>query len=218
MASSPRRARGARTTTLKLVVRCSPLLLLWLLPAILSAQSPDRGVLPGDRIALYIWNEPLMSDTFRIAETGFVTLPKIGEVHVAGQDALALQDSLRRAFAVFLRNPSVEVTVLRRIGVQGEVLTPGLYLADLTMTLRDVIATAGGVTQQGNPERIYIVREGAKTRVGESDLARFTAAELRSGDQVLIGRRNWFELNSLAIAGTAAVLVSVLVPLLQAAF
>lgn len=196
----------------------APLLVLWLLPAAVEAQAEHRGVRAGDRIALYIWNEPLMSDTFRIAETGSVILPKIGEVHVEGQDAVALQDSLRRAFGVFLRNPSVEVTVLRRIGVQGEVLNPGLYFTDLTMTLRDVIATAGGVTPQGNPERIYIVRDGAKVRIGERELARFTAAELRSGDQVLIGRRNWFELNSLAIAGTAAVLASVLIPLLQAAF
>jgi polysaccharide export outer membrane protein len=178
----------------------------------------DDAVRPGDRIALRIWNEPLMSDTFRIAETGVVTLPKLGPVPAAGQNAEELQHTLREAYSAFLRNPAVEVTVLRRIGVQGEVLKPGLYLVDLTMTVSDVIATAGGITQQGNPQKVFLVRDGQRSRVGGDALARFTAAELRSGDHVLIGRRSWFELNSLAIVGTAAVLVSVVVPLLQAAF
>lgn len=194
-----------------------PLLLLLLSPLVATAQVGEE-VRPGDRIALRIWNEPLMSDTFRIAENGSVTLPKVGQIAAAGQDAVALQDSLQRAFATYLLNPSVEITVLRRIGVQGEVQRPDLYLVDLTMTLRDVIANAGGVTPQGDPSRVFLIRDGERLRVGETELARFTAAELRSGDQVLIGRRNWFELNSLAIAGTAAVVVSVVVPLLQSAF
>lgn len=191
-------------------------------PACLDGQQEAAmrhdAVRPGDRIALRIWNEPLMSDTFRIAETGFATLPKLGQVEAAGQNAEELQHTLREAYSAFLRNPSVEVTVLRRIGVQGEVLKPGLYLVDLTMTVSDVIATAGGITQQGNPQKVFLVRDGQRSRVGGDALARFTAAELRSGDHVLIGRRSWFELNSLAIVGTAAVLVSVVVPLLQAAF
>lgn len=198
------------------------LALLLLLPIIdrspLVAQQELAAVgeiRPGDQIALKIWNEPLMSDTFRIAEDGSVVLPKLGVVRVAGQRAAALQDSLRSAFAVFLRNPSIEVTVLRRIGIQGEVVRPGLILVDLSMTVRDVIATAGGITPQGNPRRVYLVRDGVRVRVGDDALARFTTAELESGDQILIGRRNWFELNSLAIASTAAVVVSVAVPLIQ---
>jgi protein involved in polysaccharide export with SLBB domain len=36
----------------------------------------------------------------------------------------------------------------RRVSVVGEVREPGIYLADLTMTLPDIIARAGGVTEK----------------------------------------------------------------------
>lgn len=186
-------------------------------PGIPAASAAAR-IQPGDQVSLRIWNEPEMSDTFHVAETGEVVLPKLGVVRVTDLSASAARDSLQRAYAEFLRNPSVEVTVLRRVGVQGEVRKPDLYLVDLTMTLRDVIARAGGITEYGNPRRIEIVRGGERIPIGEGEGSRFLAAELRSGDQVLVGRRSWFELNSLAIASTAAVVVSVVVPLIRSAF
>jgi hypothetical protein len=91
-------------------------------------------------------------------------------------------------------------------------------MIDLTKTLREVISEAGGITETGNANRIIIMRDGERIPVGEGESARFLAAELRSGDQVVVGRRSWFELNSLAIVSTAAVVVSVMVPLLRSAF
>lgn len=189
-----------------------------------SAQSTgttphaEARLRPGDRIALKIWNEPEMSDTFHVAGTGEVVLPKLGAVKVVDQSAGSLQDSLRAAYGAFLRNPSVEVTVLRRIGVQGEVRNPDLYLVDLTMTLRDVIARAGGVTREGNARNVMVVRGEERISLAGDDIPQFRALELQSGDQVVVGRRSWFELNSLALVSTAAVIVSVLYPVLQAVF
>jgi protein involved in polysaccharide export with SLBB domain len=178
----------------------------------------DATIQPGDRVALRIWNEPLMSDTFPVSETGEVVLPNLGSVRVADRTASELQNSLREAYSEYLRNPSVAVTALRRVAVQGEVREPDLYLVDLTMTLRDVIALAGGVTEQGNPADIRIIRGGEVVPVGRGRHARFSTIELRSGDQIMVGRRSWFELNSLAIATTAAIVASTVIPLLRSVF
>src|SRR5690606_7662871 len=140
-------------------------------PGIPAASAAAR-IQPGDQVSLRIWNEPEMSDTFHVAETGEVVLPKLGVVRVTDLSASAARDSLQRAYAEFLRNPSVEVTVLRRVGVQGDVRKPDLYLVDLTMTLRDVIARAGGITEYGNPRRIEIVRGGERIPIGEGEGSR----------------------------------------------
>ncbi len=201
-----------------------PIAMLALAAAPMQAQQaairPDSGgvadgVYPGDQIVLKIWREPEMSGEFIVDTRGEVVLPRLGRVQVMGRSALALQDSLRAEFSRYLREPSVDIAVLRRVGVQGEVRKPDLYMVDLTMTLRDVISQAGGITETGNPRRITIVRDGEEIRLGKGDGARFSATELRSGDQVVVGRRSWFEINSLAIASTAAVVVSVIVPIIR---
>lgn len=170
---------------------------LWL-PSAGAAQQPEpaasgtdpaaaaANARPGDRVWLRIWNEPEMSDTFNISETGEVVLPKLGSIHVADLGASLLQDSLRRAYSVYLRNPSVEVVVLRRIGVQGEVWRPGVYMADLTMGLPDLIAMAGGFTHAANPDNVVVIRGEERIRYRRSDQAEFLVTGLQSGDQVYV--------------------------------
>ena len=207
-----------------------PVLLALLVALPCAAQSPGQTepardktqpsaeqatVKPGDRIALRIWMEPEMSDTFTVALNGEVVLPKLGAVRATNFTVIALQDSLRQAYSQFLRNPSLEVTVLRRIGVHGEVHRPGLYLVDLTMTLRDIIAQAGGITPAADPDNISVVRDGQRIRFATGRGAEFVAAELVSGDQVAIGPRSWFERNSLAVVSTGAVVFSILVPIVR---
>ncbi len=202
--------------------------LFWAIPTVAqqtgSASPPgstSRGaaehamVKPGDRIALKIWMEPEMSDTFVVALSGDVILPKLGAVRASNHTVVALQDSLRRAYSAFLRNPSLEVTVLRRIGVHGEVHRPGLYLVDLTMTLRDIIAQAGGITPGGDANKISVIRDGERIQFSRGRGSEFVAAELVSGDQVAVGPRSWFERNSLAVVSTGAVVFSILIPVIR---
>jgi protein involved in polysaccharide export with SLBB domain len=197
--------------------------LLVLIPVEMSAQDApagDRGVdvvRPGDGIFLRAWNEPMMTDTFRISAAGDVVLPYLGEVHVAGMQPDQLRDSLRAAYAEYRRNASIEVAVLRRISVLGEVTRPGLYLVDRTLTMRDLIANAGGITQQGDARRIYLIRDGQELLVRDQGVG-LAGVELQSGDQLVVARRPWLELNLLGVASTAAVLVSVLIPLIQRVF
>jgi polysaccharide export outer membrane protein len=189
------------------------------LPAGLAAQrggdtaaAPATGTAamprPGDRIALKIWNEPEMSDTFNISERGEAILPKLGAMQVTALPLAALQDSLRRAYAVYLRNPSVEIAVLRRVSVQGEVRQPGIYLADLTMGLPEIIARAGGYTEAGNPRNVVILREGRRIRYGREGGDGLIASELQSGDQIFVRPRSALARNPMVWIGGAMGLVA----------
>jgi protein involved in polysaccharide export with SLBB domain len=171
-------------------------------------------VQPGDRISVAVWGEPEMAGTFLVTEDGNVVLPKLGVVQVTRRSVAQLQDSLRRAYAAFIRSP-VEIEVLRRISVQGEVNKPDLYMVDLTMTLRDVIAKAGGLTGGGDPNKVYILRGDSTIRVGEGGNGIFLATELRSGDQIVVGSRSWISRNSLALTGTAFGLVGIIISIIN---
>jgi protein involved in polysaccharide export with SLBB domain len=166
-------------------------------------------------VNLRIFREPEMSGTYAVSESGELVLPRLGRVAVTELTPQALQDSLVAAYARYLRNPSIEIAVLRRISVHGEVRRPDVYMVDLTTSVQDLIARAGGVTDAGNPNRITILRDGSEVRTTSGSQAGFQAADLRSGDQVVVGRRSWLSINALGVVSTAAVAVSVFVPLIR---
>jgi len=172
-------------------------------------------VRPGDQVHLRIFREQEMSGTYAVSESGELVLPRLGRVSVTDLTPEALQDSLVSAYTHYLRNPSIEISVLRRISVHGEVRRPDVYMVDLSTTAQDLIARAGGVTDAGNPNRITILRDGTEVRTASGSQAGFHAADLRSGDQVVVGRRSWFSINALSVVSTAAVAVSVFVPLIR---
>jgi polysaccharide biosynthesis/export protein len=172
-----------------------------------NARAP---VLPGDRVALRIWTEPEMSDTFAVDESGRLALPTLGIVPAAGRPAGALQDSLRTAYVGYVRDPSVRVSVLRRVSVLGEVVRPGVYLADLTMVMSDAIAMAGGLTEGADPGKIILQREGTQIRVSQRDGSEYNLAGLRSGDQIVVRPKSFWARNPAVVVSTIGSAVSLL--------
>jgi polysaccharide export outer membrane protein len=146
---------------------------------------------------------------------GNIVLGKVGTVHAGSVTIAALEDTLRTRYSVFLRHPDVSISVLRRVVVIGEVRRPDIYFVDLSSTLRDVIARAGGITEIGNPKRVAIIREGVTIPAPhwQEDITR--AADLQSGDQVSVGMRSWFERNAFAIASTGVLVTSFFLQVLR---
>jgi polysaccharide export outer membrane protein len=180
-------------------------------PARDSAAGRAAAVAVGDRVRVRVWREPQLSDEFVVDDQGAVIFPRLGRVHVAGRSIGTLQDTLTARYAEYLRSPEVTVTVLRRVGVQGEVRAPNLYYVDVTKSLREVLAEAGGITEAGNPDRVMIVRDGRQLPLGRWRDGGPLAAELRSGDQVFVARRSWLSRNALAAVSTLGLVVSVAV-------
>jgi polysaccharide export outer membrane protein len=179
-----------------------------------AAQVAERAmavdVAVGDRVRVKAWREPQYSDDgLSVDASGEIVLPRVGPLRVTGLTIGTLQDSVRARYAAYLRDPVVTVTVLRRVGLQGEVRAPGLYYVDPTTTLRDVIAQGGGLTEAANASRVEIVREGRLVPVAGAARDRASLAELRSGDAIIVGRRSWLSRNALAVVSTLGLVVSV---------
>lgn len=175
---------------------------LAVLAAPLSGQAaPDVPpteitLLPGDAIRLTVWRQEDMTGEFLVDEAGVVTLPLLGPKKVTGIPVRELRRSLYEEFQRELRNPSIEIIPLRRVYVLGEVKVPGLYNVDPTISLAGAIALAGGPTQDGDARAARIVRAGTVVLGSVPSEASLTAVDIRSGDQIFVGERNFFARNS----------------------
>jgi protein involved in polysaccharide export with SLBB domain len=165
---------------------------------------------PGDLVRLKIWREPDLSGDYRVDENGVATFPKVGPLPVSQLSTDSLKSLLVSSYALYLQNPAVEVTFLRRINVLGEVKSPGLYDVDPTMTVADVLAMAGGVTSDGNSKRIELLRQGQGRFAQISSRSRLADSPLRSGDQLRVPQRSWLSRNGTVVAAgiTAAALIA----------
>ncbi|MEP7382748.1 MAG: polysaccharide biosynthesis/export family protein [Gemmatimonadota bacterium] len=168
---------------------------------------------PGDILRLRIWREPDMSGDFPVDAEGTATLPRLGAMRVVDIPRDSLQRLLVAEYARFLRNPSVEVTLLRRVRVVGEVRTPGLYTADPTMGLRDILALAGGPNPDGRTDRVRLDRGGESTWLTLTGAPPTDESRPRSGDQLFVPQRNWFARNTPIVATVASVTGALLIAL-----
>lgn len=155
---------------------------------------------PGDIIRLQIWREPDLSGEFPVDPNGIVTFPKLGPMDVRTESAESLRSKLVAGYQEYLRNPSIEVTLLRRVIILGAVRNPGLYPVDPTLTIADAVALAGGATPEGNRREIELLRAGQQIGVKLNDAVRIADLPLRSGDQIFVPERSWMARNTGLIA------------------
>jgi polysaccharide export outer membrane protein len=181
----------------------------------LAAQQnalPGAGVRPGDVVRVWIWREQDYSGEFPVDARGNVVLPLLGEIVAPGRTAEQLADTLRQAYRKYLNNPSIQVTVLRRVSVQGEVVKPGLYPADATITVGDLVSLAGGVTPNANRDKIRLVRDGRVIVSGLGPGTVLQRSPVQSGDEVFVPQKGWLARNGsvlllggVSVAGALAV-------------
>ncbi len=169
------------------------------------AARDDAGAEPGDVVRLRIWREPDMSGDYPVDAQGIATFPRLGTVRVTNFGADSLQRLLVTEYAKYLKNPSVEVVLLRRVRVVGAVRSPGVYTVDQTMRVRDVLALAGGPSAEGRTDRARLDRNGTSKEIDLSSTPRADEGALRSGDQVFVPQRGWFARNTPLVAAVVSV-------------
>ena len=187
------------------------------LPAMAQDTHSSSGlVLPGDQIEIRAWTASEMDGPYDVDELGDVILPRLGRVAVGGMTSSQVRHHLQTSYDEFLRGTTVEVRVLRRVGVGGEVNLPSLYWIDSTISLRDAIAMAGGVSPLGNPKRVLLLRSTERIAVDlESEVSNEPTA-LLSGDQIMVPLKSWLSRNTPLVVSTGASMLVVLAGILLA--
>ena len=179
----------------------------WSEPVTLSVDAPLK---PGDALDVSFSREPGLNGRFAIDETGGVSLPLIGDMVVTDQPATEVKTAIEQLYSERTRNQSVQVVYLRRIRVLGEVRNPGIYHADPTMALDDIVALAGGAESDGNLTDVSLVRDGREVATG-LDLRQGAAIELDSGDQIFVPKTSWFSRNAAVLIGATISAIGIIV-------
>jgi len=137
----------------------------------------EYKVRPYDRISLIVYKHPELSSTtvgnaqfergMLVNSKGFLRLPLIHKVHVAGLSQTQAEDKISQAYAKYLKHPDIQLEVInKRAYVIGEVKNPGeIPLLNERLTLLQILAKAGDLTVSANRSSILILKNGQNSTV-----------------------------------------------------
>lgn len=142
---------------------------------------------PADVLQISVWKNETLSRTVPVRPDGMISLPLINDVQVAGLTSAQLRDILKKKLTAYLSNPEVSVIVMEMrsftVSVLGEVKTAGRYQFASRVTVLDVLARAGGITEFASPSDILVLRPAgnAMTRI-PFNFRKVIAAPERNGN------------------------------------
>ena len=134
---------------------------------------------------------------YSVDENGYVEMPQLGKIHVAGMTRSQVADVVKKTIIAqgVLSDPTVVVEFANlAISVLGEVSKPGRYAIDRDMfTIYDAIGAAGDLTIYGRRENVKVIRNvGNQKQIYTIDLcnaASLTSSPvfyLQQGDMVYV--------------------------------
>lgn len=126
---------------------------------------------------------------YLVRKSGFVELPIVGEVKVAGLSIAQCEDTLESYFSKEYQEPFVQVKITN----QRVIVFPGngadakvVPLMNNNTTLMEAIAQAGGITERGKARSVKVMRrEGDVRKVYKIDLS--TIEGLPYADMIVQG-------------------------------
>jgi polysaccharide export outer membrane protein len=132
-------------------------------PTLLTRASVNDGIRlgSGDLLLVNVFGASDYNHEVRVATDGFVNLPLIGAVNVAGLTPREVASDLQTRLSKggYFNNPEVSVFIkeyaTQGISVLGEVQKPGVYPLLGSRTLFDVLSAASGTTQTAG-DKVYI--------------------------------------------------------------
>lgn len=128
---------------------------------------------------------PATADLLRAATTTG-SPSDVGDAHVIHVDLPKLQTGTLSQNIALAAGDTVFIPKAETVFVSGQVGRPGEYVIPKSMTIRQVLALAGGVTDRGSTGRIQIIRrvDGKETTVKVE-----LHDTVRAGDTVLVRER-----------------------------
>lgn len=164
----------------------------------------------GDVVRISVYGQPDLTTVTRIGANGIITFPLVGDLRVSG---LSTTDAERELAALLeqrgiVRNPQINIFVEERseavasaVTIIGQIGRSGIYpLGDATTidgikTLVDLLAAAGGVTENA-ADHLFIIRADSRIQVDLFSLLQFGQMDsnvaLYDSDVVLIPRMEVF--------------------------
>lgn len=149
-----------------------------------AAPPPDYVIGPEDVLGILFWRDADMSGDVTVRPDGMITLPLVRDIRAQGLTPDALRDEIQKAASQFIEDPVVTVVVReinsRKVFITGQVANPGAYPLTSAMTVMQLIAVAGGVSEFANTKNITVMRAGT----GRSQVFKFNYRDVARGRNV----------------------------------
>jgi polysaccharide export outer membrane protein len=116
----------------------------------------------GDALNIQVWKEPALSGPAKVRPDGYVTLPLVHEVQVAGLTTGQVRKLLEEKYKEFVSHPFVSVRVegitSSEVFLLGEVTKAGAFPLSGNDSLLQLITRAGGLTIFADRRNIRVMR------------------------------------------------------------
>ncbi|MEO1291733.1 MAG: XrtA/PEP-CTERM system exopolysaccharide export protein [Pseudomonadota bacterium] len=130
---------------------------------------PTYRLGPGDKIELFVWRNPDLSDELLIRPDGRISSQLVNDIAAAGKTPTELAREIEQALAPFVREPLVTVIVkevalnsAQAVKVLGQATRPTQLRYFTGMTVLDVLVATGGLTEIADGNRAVLTRETAR--------------------------------------------------------
>ena len=163
------------------------------------SDTPETVIGSGDLLKVSVFGVKTFDEEVRVSGRGDISLPLIGDVHVAGLNTDEAQSLIRKTLidGNFMVHPEVSVFekeyATQGVVVLGEVQKPGVYPLLGPHHLFDVLSFAGGMTPKAGPE-VTITHHDRPDQLHTvtlaGDVAKSNAAnvEILPGDTVAVSK------------------------------
>jgi len=115
-----------------------------------------------DSLLISVWKEPDFSGPVVVRPDGIITVPVVGDVHVAGMTTTQVQELLTEKLKGVVTEPQVTVIVRdiksRKVYLVGKVGRPGAISLGGHETVLQILADAGGPAQFAKLQKMYVLR------------------------------------------------------------
>ena len=151
----------------------------------------------GDTLNINVWKEPTLSGSVKVRPDGYITLPLINEVQVAGQTTANLRKTLEDKYKEYTTDPFVTIRVeaiaSSEVFLVGQVGKPGAFPLSGNETLLQLLTRAGGLGVFADRSNIRVVRrDGSRVTEYTVDYDAIIKGDLkqdvllRPGDRVIV--------------------------------
>lgn len=147
---------------------------------------------PADVLRITVWKDANLSTQASVEPGGTITLPLVGEIHVAGLTPAKVQAEVVKRLAGYLNDAVVTVAVVEvnsyRFTVAGSVEHRGMFTPRYYVTVSEAIALAGGPTRYAATSDVVVIRpsEVGHTRRIAIDYDKILSGKLPGRDIVIL--------------------------------
>jgi polysaccharide export outer membrane protein len=167
-----------------------------------ASASADEMVLGGgDVVKISVFGNPDLAVETRVSESGFVTMPLVGQVAIGGLSTAMAENKIATMLdrGGFVKKPQVNlmITVLtsQQVSVLGYVNRAGRYPINGRRGVLDMLALAGGISPDGGDIVTVIHRRDGKIVTDQVDTSQLIRndemignVDLQGGDTVFVER------------------------------